>query len=163
MSTNPQAYNQYRQSMVETASPGRLLLLLYEAAIRNLDGAKKAMNDNDLIATHTYLVKTQDIVQELKCTLNMDYEISKSLFNIYDFLYNQLVQANIKKNVELIDEVRNFLKDLKETWQEAISKAGGIPGPAAPSDLGSQKPTPVKAKVNQVPGPVQAPRINLRG
>ncbi|MGE5404693.1 MAG: flagellar export chaperone FliS [Candidatus Saccharibacteria bacterium] len=122
MSTNSQAYSQYKTSMIETASPAKLLLMLYDAAIRNLERAKQAIDDKDNEATHKHLVKAQDIILELMYSLNMDYEISKSLFSLYEYMHHQLVQANVKKNKEMIDEVLTFMVELRNTWDEAIKK-----------------------------------------
>lgn len=124
MSVNLQAYEQYKHSVVETASPGRLLLMLYDAAIRNLDGAKRALSERGVQGTHHLLVKTQDIIMELMSTLNMDYDIAKNLFSLYEYLYSQLVKANVKKDAELVEEVHSFMLELRDTWQEAIKRAG---------------------------------------
>lgn len=117
------AYDQYKNTSVGTASPGKLLLMLYDAAIRNLDKAQQAILDKDINTSHKLLVKTQDIIKEFMCTLNMDYEISKSLFSLYEYMYNQLVQANIKKDPELVAEVRGYLSELRDTWQIALRNA----------------------------------------
>lgn len=114
------AYNQYKNTAVETASPGKLLLMLYDAAIRNLDKAQQAILEKDIPTSHKNLVKTQDIIKEFMCTLNMDYEISKNLFSLYEYMLQQLVQANVKKDPELVAEVRGYLTDLRETWQTAL-------------------------------------------
>lgn len=134
MSTNTQAYSQYKTSMIETASPAKLLLMLYDAAIRNLERAKKAIDDKDNEATHKHLVKSQDIILELMYSLNMDYDISKSLFSLYEYMHHQLIQANIKKNKELIDEVLTFMVELRNTWDEAIKKLAASSKPAAQSN-----------------------------
>ncbi|NSW83193.1 MAG: flagellar export chaperone FliS [Syntrophothermus sp.] len=124
MSVNINAYQQYRNSTVETASPGTLLLMLYDAAIQNLEGAKRAIEGNDMAGAHNYLTRAQDIVLELMSTLNMEYQISKSLWSLYDYLYRQLVQANVKKSLELVEEVYGFMTELRDTWREAVRKAG---------------------------------------
>ncbi len=122
------AYNQYRNTAVETASPGKLLLMLYDAAIRNLDKAQQAISEKDINASHKYLLKAQDIIKEFMCTLNMDYEVSKSLFSLYEYMLNQLIQANVKKDPQLVVEVRGYLAELRETWQIALRST-----PAAPA------------------------------
>ncbi|MGI6488887.1 MAG: flagellar export chaperone FliS [Syntrophomonadaceae bacterium] len=122
MSVNARAYQQYRNSVVETASPGRLLLMLYNAAIRNLDAAHRAIEDQNTVQANDCLLKAQDILLELMSTLDMEYEIAKQLLSLYDYMYRQLIQANVKKDVELVDEVRGFLVELRDTWQEAIKR-----------------------------------------
>lgn len=125
------AYNQYKNTAVETASPGKLLLMLYDAAIRNLDKAQQAIIDKDVNASHKYIMKAQDIIKEFMCTLNMDYEISKNLFSLYEYMLNQLIQANVKKDVDLVAEVRGYLVELRETWQTALRGAAAIPAAMA--------------------------------
>lgn len=124
MSVHAQAYERYRASMIETASPGRLLLMLYDAAVQNLDLARKGLADGNIPSVHKHLVKTQDIVMELMSTLNMEYEISKNLYSLYDYLYRRLVQANVEKSAELVDEVRGFIVELRDTWREAVKRTG---------------------------------------
>ncbi len=131
MSTQPQVYASYRNSAVETASPGKLLLMLYNAAIRNLDNAVQSIADKDIESAHKSIVRTQDIVSEFMCSLNMEYEISEKLLALYDYLHRRLVEANIHKNVEIIKEVRGFLVELRDAWQEAVKKASSTPSRAA--------------------------------
>jgi len=126
MSVNAQAYANYKSTAIETATPGRLLLMLYNAAIRNLDEAVINIKGNDLESAHNRLVKAQEIIVEFMCTLNMDYEISHKLMGLYDYLYRRLIEANVNKDVEKIEEVRVFLVELRDTWQEVVSKTSGV-------------------------------------
>jgi flagellar protein FliS len=122
MNVNAQAYNNYKKATVETASPGKLLLMLFDGAIRNIDDAKKAIQDKDINNAHNLIVKTQNIILEFIASLNMDYEISNNLFNLYEYLYYQLVQANAGKDIDKLDEVREFLVEFRNTWEEAMKK-----------------------------------------
>jgi len=131
MSTQPQVYASYKNSAVETASPGKLLLMLYNAAIRNLDSAIQSIADKDIESAHKSIIRTQDIVSEFMRTLNMDYEISEKLLALYDYLHRRLVEANIHKDVEIINEVRGFLVELRDAWQEAVKKASSTPSRVA--------------------------------
>lgn len=126
MSINAQVYANYKHSAVETASPGKLLLMLYNAAIRNLDDAIRTIAEKDMETAHQRLVKTQDIIVEFMCTLNMDYEISGKLLALYDYMHQRLIEANVSKDVEIINEVRGFLVELRDTWQEAVNKTSGV-------------------------------------
>lgn len=131
MSTQPQVYASYKSSAVETASPGKLLLMLYNAAIRNLDSAVQSISDQDIESAHKSIVRSQEIVAEFMYTLNMDYEISEKLLALYDYLHRRLVEANIHKDVEIINEVRGFLVELRDAWQEAVKKASSTPSRVA--------------------------------
>ena len=129
MNLNAQAYDQYKRTSIETVAPEKLLLMLYDGALKNIHNAKKAITQNDVNVAHNEIMKAEEIVLELMCTLNMEYEVSQSLYLLYDFLYNQLVQANAGKDVELLSRVEQFLVELKQTWQEAIQilKAAPVP------------------------------------
>ncbi|NLB17461.1 MAG: flagellar export chaperone FliS [Syntrophomonadaceae bacterium] len=122
MSVNAQEYASYKNAAIETTSPGKLLLLLYDAAICNLEEAVINIGDKDIAAAHHRLIKGQDIVLEFICTLNMDYEISHKLKDLYDYMYRRLVEANVKKDVEIIEEVRGLLGELRDTWRDAVNK-----------------------------------------
>jgi len=123
MTVNAQAYDNYKRATVETAAPGKLLLMLFDGAVRNIDNAKKAINDKDINNAHNLIVKTQNIILEFIASLNMEYEISNNLFNLYEYLYYQLVQANAGKDIDKLDEVRGFLIEFRDTWEEAMKKA----------------------------------------
>jgi flagellar protein FliS len=123
--SNAQMYANYKNSAVETASPGKLLLMLYNGAIKDLDHAIQKITEKDFAAAHQMLVRAQDIIVEFMCTLNMDYEISEKLLALYEYLHRRLVEANIGKDVEIINEVRGFLVELRDTWQEAVNRTSG--------------------------------------
>ncbi len=114
--------NQYKKNQIETATPQEILILLYEGAIRFLVLAKKAMDAKDVEKTHQYLVKTQNILLEFMATLDMDLggELARNLYNLYEYLHYRLVQANIKKDPAMVDEVLEHLRALKATWEEAV-------------------------------------------
>ncbi|MBC9784456.1 flagellar export chaperone FliS [Heliobacterium chlorum] len=124
------ALAQYRNTTVQTAAPEKLLIMLYDGAIRFLQQAVKAIETKDFNDAHEKLLKAQNIVVELMVTLNMDYEISKQLKKLYDFFYQQLVQANIKKETKIILEVVDMLTVLRNTWDEAakLSKSQSFSG-----------------------------------
>ncbi|MEN6460769.1 MAG: flagellar export chaperone FliS [Syntrophomonas sp.] len=120
MSMNAQAYDNYKKTTVETSSPGKLLLMLYDGAIKNIETAIKAIEEKDINTAHQKLIRTQDIILELISSLNMDYEISKGLFSLYEYINHQLVQANLKKDVNILQEVCSLVAELRDTWAEAI-------------------------------------------
>lgn len=121
-------YENYKKTSVETISPGKLLIMLYDGAIKNIEAAVEDIEARDIAAAHGHIVKAQDIILELRNTLNMEYKIAESLGRLYDFIYMELVEANIKKDGERLEQILPFLTELRETWQEAARKAG--PGTA---------------------------------
>ena len=121
MSTlNP--YQQYQEQSIKTASPGELTLMLYNGCIKFINQAKQFIEQKDIEKANNAIVRAQDIIQELLVTLNMDYEISKNLAALYDFMYRRLIDANISKDVEALDEVLDLVTELRDTWKEVIKK-----------------------------------------
>jgi len=116
---------------METASPGKLLLMLFNGAIKSLNRAKIAIDDRDISKAHNELVKVQDIITELMTTLRMEYEISNSLMALYDYYLQQLVTANMKKDKAIIDEVMDFFVQMLDTWEQAHKQAASAPAPEA--------------------------------
>lgn len=124
MSMSAQVYGQYQRTSVDTLTPGRLLLMLYDGAIKNISTAKDAIEQKDISTAHVHIMVAQKIVVELMSTLNMEYKIAESLYALYEYMYSQLVAANVKKDEALLDEVQAFLVDLRETWDQAIKSLG---------------------------------------
>lgn len=121
MIANP--YDQYKRVQVETASQGRLILMLYNGAIKNLRNAQQCIQCNDINGAHRMLIKTQDIIKELNITLNMSAgEIAKNLRDLYLYMHKRLVEANVAKDNEMIEEVIGLLSTLKEAWDAIILK-----------------------------------------
>ncbi|MBY0450717.1 MAG: flagellar export chaperone FliS [Cyanobacteria bacterium] len=120
-----QSAKQYQKQQVETASPEELLLLMYDGAIRFLNVARKSMEEKNIEKSHNNLIRAQHIVTELMASLDMEIggEVAQNLFRLYDYLHYRLVQANIKKDTAMIDEVLTHLRSLKETWEQAIKIA----------------------------------------
>lgn len=116
-------YQNYRQQQVNTASQDKLVLMLFDGAIRFCNQAKVALNNKQYDEVNTNLVKAQNIVQEFMITLDMDYEISHNLYYLYDYFYRRLIEANLKKDQAIISEVVSFLSDLRSTFAEASLKA----------------------------------------
>jgi flagellar protein FliS len=113
---------QYKQQQIETASQEELLILLYEGAIRFLNIAKTAHTEKNIEKYHNNLLKAQRIITEFMSSLDMEIggEMAKNLFMLYEYLHYRLVQANLKKDVTMIEEVLGHLRSLKQTWEEAI-------------------------------------------
>lgn len=112
----------YRTQQIQTATQEQLLIMLYEGAIRFLNLSKAGYEEKNLEKYHTNITKAQRIIMEFMTTLDlkMGGEMAKNLFSLYEYLHYQLMQANLKKNVSMIDEVLMHLRDLKATWEEAI-------------------------------------------
>ncbi len=121
MINNPYAH--YKRMQVETASQGRLIIMLYDGALKNLRNAQHCIQHKDINGAHHMLMKTQDIIRELNITLNMNAgEIAKNLRNLYLYMTQRLIEANVAKDNGKIGEVIDLLSTLKEAWDTVILK-----------------------------------------
>ena len=117
-------YKQYKEASASTTDQGRLILMVYDCAIKNCIQAIDAIECNHIELRCKKLFKVQDCITELMVSLNMDAggEISKNLYRLYDYYNFRLTQANIRNSKEMIEEVLNHLKDLRGAWVIAIEK-----------------------------------------
>lgn len=123
-----QAYQQYRQTQVETAGPGQLVLMLYNGGVRFCDEAQAALDQKSLEKAHRALVRAQDIVSELLLSLNAGAgELAENLGRLYEYMHYRLVEANLKKDPAVVAEVRGMFAELGETWQELLKQPAVAP------------------------------------
>jgi flagellar protein FliS len=116
---NQYAYDTYKSTQVETAPKKKLLLMLYDGAIRFLKLGSIAIDNRNYQEANKKLIRTQDILMELMNTLNFDAgEIAYSLYQIYDFMYVRIIDANIHKDKELLVDVIRMLQELRDTWDQ---------------------------------------------
>lgn len=113
-------YQAYQKNMYETASPHKLISLLYNAAITNIQRASNALDDRNLADASRYIMKSQDIIYELMACLNEEQggNIAANLKQIYFYCTNQLIQANIHKDANRLKEVEGIIDSLRQAWQE---------------------------------------------
>lgn len=117
MLANPQ--QKYQQLAVQTASPAKLLLMLYDGAIRFVKQGIAGIESKDWQTANENLIKAQRIVNEFIASLNFEYEISKQLNQIYEYMVRLLIEANMKKNKAAAEEVLEHLNELRDAWAEA--------------------------------------------
>ncbi len=116
--------NTYITDSVQTASPQRLLVMLYDRLILDLDRALLAIDATDRSASHDALVHAQDIIAELQASLNVEvWPAGKHLAAVYDYVTERLVEANIKQDVAIVTECRDLLEPLRSAWREAAGLA----------------------------------------
>lgn len=116
----PDAYSQYNNSKILTASPAELTLMLYEGAIKFCNIAITAVEQQDIPKAHTNIVKTQRIIDYLRQTLDMKYPVAQDFENIYLYLSKRLVEANYKKSKDILEEVNGHLRSVRDTWKEVM-------------------------------------------
>ncbi len=120
MAANLTAQNAYKQNSVTTASPGELTLMLYNGCLKFLIKAKQAIQEKNVQEKNTNLIKAQAIIAELMSTLNMEIDISKQMLPLYEYMNRRLVEANIKNDVTIIEEVEGLVTEFRDTWKEVI-------------------------------------------
>lgn len=113
----------YGARKVETASPAELVLMLYEGAIKFCNIAMGAIEKKDYEKANTNIQKARRIVVELQTTLDHKYKVAEDFDVIYDYIFKTLVQANIKKDPEILEEALKQLRDLRDAWKEIMRTA----------------------------------------
>lgn len=117
-------YDSYRGANTITTDQTKLILLVYDFAIRQCKLAKETFPTQDAKLRAVLLKKAQQAITELMASLNMKAggDIAKNLYRLYDYMNRRLLEANIKKNEQLLDEVVGHLSGLREAWVEAFEK-----------------------------------------
>ena len=114
-------YAKYKEQSVTTATPEELTLMLYTGCIKFINLAEVYIEEKDYGKSNLNIQKAQDIIQELNITLNMDYEISQNLRQLYTFVNEKLLDANIKKDKQALFDAKEIVSDLRDTWKEAMA------------------------------------------
>ena len=121
---NQNMAQQYNRNKILTATPAELTLLLYEGAIKFCNIAQVAIEKNDTEKAHTNIVKAEMIIEELQSTLNRKYPVAEDFDNVYMYIYSLLVDANMKKDTQVLDQALVELRGMRDTWKEVMAKAG---------------------------------------
>ena len=116
----------YQKNSIETASPARLTLMLYDGAIKFSHIAIEAIEEGNIEKAHKNIVKVQNIIVEFRSTLDMKYPVAKDFDNVYDYIYRCLIDANIHKDEEKLQEALKYIREMRDTWKEVmrLNKAG---------------------------------------
>ena len=115
-------YNIYKQNSVNMASSQQLLLMILDGAVKYTKIAKMAILNKDIARAHKELVRVQDIFLELMITMDKNTKYMEDLYNIYDFIKNELAKANIKKDITIIDNTLPLIEEIRDMWYEVDAK-----------------------------------------
>lgn len=115
-------YQTYQKQAITTSKPEDLTLMLYQGLVKFIRLSKLAVQNNNFEESHKNNLRAQDILTELMVTLKTGYAISEQLQTMYDYMKSRLVEANINKNIEVLEEVEGFALELTETWSNAIKQ-----------------------------------------
>jgi flagellar protein FliS len=117
------SYGNYRTVDIETASQGKLVVMLFNGAIQRAGQARDAIERKNPAEAHKHLVRAQDIISELRSSLDMSYgEVVQAIDRTYEYFLHRLLEANLRKDPAIIDEVIPLIEDMRDTWQEAFEK-----------------------------------------
>ena len=120
----PNAYNVYKNNSVNYASKDQLLLMLVDGSVKFAKISRQAIIDKDIKKAHTNLMKTQEIFIELMVSLDMEKaEWTNDLMQIYAFIKDKLVEANMKKDIKIMDEILPLIEEVRDLWYETDKRA----------------------------------------
>jgi flagellar protein FliS len=121
MTKNP--YEQYKNNAIATATPAELTLMLYEGAIKFGNIAIKAIEEGDIQKAHINIVKVQRIIAEFRNTLDFKYPVAKDFDRVYEYLERRLVEANVSKDKEIMEEMVMHIRSMRDNWKEVMKRA----------------------------------------
>jgi len=113
----------YKRQQVMTATPEALTLMLYNGSLRFMTEGIEALEKKDYEQANTSLQKAQKIITEFRVTLKMEYDISKQLLPLYNYVYDCLVEGNLKSNPSKIEEAKGIITELRDAWAQAMKEA----------------------------------------
>ena len=116
----PNAYGRYNNSKILTASPAELTLMLYEGAIKFCNIAIVAVENKDLEKAHVNIQKIERIIDYFRQTLDMKYPVAEDFERVYSYLSARLIEANLKKDKEVLEEINGHLRSMRDTWKEVM-------------------------------------------
>lgn len=115
-------YQTYQRQAINTSRPEDLTYMLYQGLTKFIRLSKMELQNKNLEESHSYNIRAQDILRELMVTLKKEYTISEPLLALYDYMKYRLIEANLKKNPDLLDEVEQYAVELTETWSTAMKQ-----------------------------------------
>ncbi|KGX86305.1 flagellar export chaperone FliS [Pontibacillus litoralis] len=115
-----QVHEKYQNNSIQTASPSELTLMLYNGCLKFIKLAKRGIEEGNYESKNMYIQKAQNIVSELMITMDPEYEITKQIMPLYEYLNHRLLEANMQNDVKILDEVEGFVVEFRDTWKEVI-------------------------------------------
>ena len=115
----------YGNNRIETATPAELTLMLYEGAVKFCNIAIVGLEKKDYGKVNTNIQQCRNIIVELTSTLNMKYPVAEDFKRMYDYIIALLTEANMKKDMELLERALEELRGMRDVWKEVMTKAKG--------------------------------------
>lgn len=120
MATLNKAAMQYQRNAIQTASPAKLTLMLFDGAIKFSNIAIEGIEEGNIEKAHNNIIKVQKIIVEFRATLDFKYPVAQEFDRVYDYIYRRLVEANMKKDKEIMEEVLRHIRTMRDTWKEVM-------------------------------------------
>ena len=118
--SNTNAANFYKQNSINTASPARLTLMLYDGAVKFCNIALEGIDEKDIEKANNNIIKAEKIIVELRATLDMKYPVANEFDRVYDYIYRRLGEANMRKDKDILNEALKHIKTMRDTWKEVM-------------------------------------------
>ena len=119
--TNP--YSKYNESKIFNASQEELTLMLFDGALKFCNQGMYAIEAGEVAKAHGLIIRVQDIIEEFQITLDTKYAISQDFARMFEYIHRRLVEANAAKNISILEEVRDLLRELRDVWKQAMQIA----------------------------------------
>ena len=110
----------YQKNSVQTASPSKIILMLYDGAIKFCHMAQVAIDEKNIEKANLNIQKAQKIIVQLRVSLDTKYPVSQEFDKVYDYIYRRLVEGNMKKDVEIIKDTLTHIHTMRDTWKEVV-------------------------------------------
>ncbi len=125
----------YQVNDISTSSQAQLILMLYDGALQAVNQSIQCMSQKDVAGQSQHILKAQDIINELSLALDMEQggEVSKTLEQLYQFVLNQLIQANITSDTMYLESVIKVLSPLRDAWSRIAKASNEEPEPPEPT------------------------------
>lgn len=120
MANAAQTAQAYKQQQIMTATPEGLTLMLYNGALKFIAEGIEAMKQKNYERCNEALIRAENIISEFRATLRMEYEVSHGMMALYNYVYDCLVEGNMKEEVEKLEEAKTIMTELRNTWHEAM-------------------------------------------
>nr|WP_294492599.1 flagellar export chaperone FliS [uncultured Anaerosporobacter sp.] len=116
----------YQNNKIKTANKAELTLMLYDGAIKFCNKAKVAMEEGNIQETNSNIIKAENVIVELRTSLNKKYPVSEDFERVYDYVYRRLIEANIHKDKDVLEDAIRIIREMRETWVEVMKLAKNV-------------------------------------
>ncbi|AQS59833.1 flagellar export chaperone FliS [Desulforamulus ferrireducens] len=113
-------YKNYQQNAILSAGPEELTTMLYNRLVKDLKLAQEQVTKKDYPAANGSICHAQDIISHLRNTLNIELEVGKNLEMMYEYMNRRLIEANVKKDIEILREITGYAEEIRDTWVQAV-------------------------------------------